>query len=311
MSKKITFRGHSTQTYAEVFQSFISAKTAEGVADITIRNYHNNLHVISKYLDTSRPLGDITKSDLDEMIVAMRCAGLAHNSISTYVRIVRTFLNWCHGSGRTSLTISNIKDKDTVKETYTDEELAHLLRRPSRDCDFTEYRNWVIVNFLLNSGCRAATVRNIQNRDVDIDARQITLRHNKNGKIQVIPLCSVMVGILREYMSLRGGVPTAYLFCNQFGEMLTGNGLRLAIAHYNRSRGVQKTSTHLYRHTFARKFLIDCGGDAFMLQKLLGHSTLKMTKHYCAIYDADIARNFDRISPLAHISSPKEKIQRR
>ena len=49
MSKKISIRGHSTQTYAEVFQSFISAKTAQGVADITIRNYHNNLHVISKY----------------------------------------------------------------------------------------------------------------------------------------------------------------------------------------------------------------------------------------------------------------------
>ena len=311
MSKKITIRGHSTQTYAEVFQSFVSAKTAQGVADITIRNYHNNLHVISKYLDTSRPLGEITKWDIDEMIVSMRRAGLAHNSISTYVRIVRTFLNWCSVEGLTSLSIPNMKDKDTVKETYTDDELMFLLRRPERDCDFTEYRNWVIVNFLLNSGCRAATVRNIQNRDVDLDARQITLRHNKNGKIQVIPLCGVMVGILKEYMGLRGGVPTAYLFCNQFGDMLTGNGLRLAIAHYNRSRGVEKTSTHLYRHTFARKFLIDCGGDAFMLQKLMGHSTLKMTKHYCSIYDADIARNFDRISPLAQITKPKEKIHRR
>ena len=36
MSKKIAFHGHSTQTYAEVFQIFITAKTAEGVADITI-----------------------------------------------------------------------------------------------------------------------------------------------------------------------------------------------------------------------------------------------------------------------------------
>ena len=50
MSKKLTVRGHYTQTYAEVFQTFISAKTAQGGADITIRNYHNNLHVISKYL---------------------------------------------------------------------------------------------------------------------------------------------------------------------------------------------------------------------------------------------------------------------
>ena len=49
------------------------------------------------------------------------------------------------------------------------------------------------------------------------------------------------------------------------------------------SRGVRKTSTHLLRHTFAKKYLVYCGGNALMLQKLLGHSTLDMTKHYSAI----------------------------
>ena len=56
-------------------------------------------------------------------------------------------------------------EKETVKETYTDEELERLLKRPAKNCDFAEYRSWVIVNFLMNSGCRAATVRNIQNRE--------------------------------------------------------------------------------------------------------------------------------------------------
>lgn len=79
---------------------------------------------------------------------------------------------------------------------------------------------------------------------------------------------------------------------------------------YNRSRGVEKTSIHLFRHTFARKYLVDCGGDAFMLQKLLGHSTLAMTKHYCAIYDADISKNFDRFSPLAQLQQTKSKLRR-
>ena len=46
-----------------------------------------------------------------------------------------------------------------------------------------------------------------------------------------------------------------------------------------------------------------------MLQKLLGHSTLKMTRHYCNIYDADLAKNYDRLSPLAIMSQPKRKIQ--
>ena len=79
---------------------------------------------------------------------------------------------------------------------------------------------------------------------------------------------------------------------------------------YNRSRGVEKTSIHLFRHTFARKYLVDCGGDAFMLQKLLGHSTLAMTKHYCAIYDADISKNYDRFSPLAQLQQTKSKLRR-
>nr|MBQ8253020.1 tyrosine-type recombinase/integrase [Lachnospiraceae bacterium] len=74
-------------------------------------------------------------------------------------------------------------------------------------------------------------------------------------------------------------------------------------------RGVQKTSIHLFRHTFARKYLIDCGGDAFTLQKLLGHSTLAMTKHYCTIFDADLTKNYDNFSPLAQMKSNSTRIR--
>ena len=310
MAKKITMFGHSEKTVEEVFEGFVISQTARGLADITLKNYRLHLHSISKHLDIQKPMNELTRSDLDNMIVSMRTAGLAHNSICAYSRVLRTFLGWCQREGFTNLAMPHIKDKETVKETYTDDELTLLLKKPKANCDFTEYRNWVIINFLLNSGCRAATIRNIQNRDVDLDTKQIILRHNKNGKIQVIPLCSVMVSILRDYMAIRGGDVAEYLFCTQYGEMLSQNALRLAVAHYNKSRGVQKTSTHLYRHTFARKYLVDCGGDAFMLQKLLGHSTLKMTKHYCAIYDADIAKNFDRFSPLAQMSQPRERIRK-
>lgn len=297
-------------TVFEVYQRFILHKTARGVSDVTIRNYHNNIHNISKFLDIEMPFDDLDSSTLDQMVSAMRGAGLAHNTVATYVRAFRTFLNWCRQEGLTTLTMPNMKEVETVKETYSDEELELLLKKPPRDCDFCEYRNWAIVNFLLNSGCRAASVRNIQNRDVDLDARQIVLRHNKNKKIHVIPLCTTMVTILKDYMAIRSGAPEDYLFCNQYGEMLSENALRLAIGRYNNSRGVQKTSIHLFRHTFARKYLIDCGGDAFMLQRLLGHSTLKMTKHYCTIYDADISKNYDRFSPLAQMNKPKERIKR-
>lgn len=296
--------------FSEVWKEFITAKTAKGVSDATILKYRQVLHNISKYFDTEIKMNELSKSKFEKMVVRMREADLAHNSIASYVCVIRTFLHWCRDENIVNIEIPNIKEKETVKETYTDEELELLLRRPAPDCQFCEYRNWVIINFFLNSGCRAATIRNIQNRDVSLEDRNVIFRHTKNSKVQIIPLCSRMVNILRAYMAVRGGVAEDYLFCDQYGGMLSHTALRKGIGRYNQRRGVEKTSLHLFRHTFARKYLVDCGGDAFTLQKLLGHSTLTMTKRYCAIYDADIAKNYDRVSPLAQMYHPKEKIKK-
>lgn len=311
MARKRIVKTTSKATIEEVFPRFVKAKTAAGVSDSTIKTYRSHFFCISKHLDLTLTFEELTKDDLNNMIVSMRESGLAHNSIASYTRVFRTFLKWCNEEGLTTLTLPNIKDKETVKATYTDEELKLLLRKPNANCDFVELRNWAIINFFLNCGCRAATIRNIQIRDVDLGSRQILFRHTKNGKVQAIPLCQVMINILLDYMAIRGGEPTDYLFCSEYGDMMSDEALRSAVAKYNRRRGVKKTSLHLFRHTFARKYLVDCGGDAFTLQTLLGHKTLNMTRHYCAIYDKDIANNFDRLPPLAQISKPKEKIARK
>lgn len=110
-------------------------------------------------------------------------------------------------------------------------------------------------------------------------------------------------------MKVQCGEMDDYLFPNENGTQLTENGLRCSIASHNRRQGVQKTSIHLFRHTFAKKYLVDCGGNAFTLQRLLGHSTLDMTKHYCAIFDADITKNFENFSPPAQFKGQEGKIK--
>ena len=310
MAKKIAIASKIGVSIKETFEDFVVAQTAKGYTEKTIANYRSHFKSISRHIDLDCAFSALTKADIDNMIVSMRKSGLATNSISSYVRVFKTFINWSRQQGYTTLTVPNYKQVETVKETYTDEELLLLLEKPKANGTFCEYRNWVIVNFLLNSGCRASTVRNIQNRDVDLSSSRIVFRHTKTHKVQVVPLCSQMLRILRDYLKVRGGKDSDYLFCDEYGGMLTANALRLAIERYNHSRGVEKASIHLFRHTFARKYLIDCGGDAFMLQKLLGHSTLKMTRHYCNIYDADIANNFDRLSPLENMTQTKQKIQR-
>ena len=290
---------------AEYFNDFIIAKKAQGLADKTLKSYKQQFKSLSRHLDVAIPIDELKKSDLDKMVTSMRNTNLATNSISSYIRVFKVFLSWCNEEGITNLNMKPYKTEETIKETYSDSELQKLLKKPNlRKCNFAEYRSWVIVNLLLNNGCRAATIRNIQNQDVDLDNQVIYLRHTKNKKAQVIPLCSELCSIIREYMRVRGGEDSDYLFPNESGEQLKEYALRS-----NNRRGVQKTSIHSFRHTFARKYLVDCGGNAFTLQRLLGHSTLDMTKHYCAIFDADIVKNYDNFSPLAQLKSNANKIK--
>jgi integrase/recombinase XerD len=56
---------------------------------------------------------------------------------------------------------------------------------------------------------------------------------------------------------------------------------------------------HSFRHTFAVNYLRK-GGSVFHLQKVLGHSTLDMTRRYANLVTADLQAVHERLSLLAH-----------
>ena len=241
-------------TIEETFSDFIISKKTKGLAEKTLQSYQSQFQAVARHMDVKMDIAMLQKADLDAMIISMRDASLSPNSVNSYTRTLKSFFSWCNEQGITRLNIPLYKAEETVKETYSDAELTALLKKPDiRKATFAEYRDWVIINFLLNCGSRAATVRAIQIQDVDLDWGIVFYRHTKNRKAQVIPLCSAMVAILREYLRHRGGEAADYLFCTETGSQLTENGLRQSIARYNTRRGVQKTSIHLFRHTFARK----------------------------------------------------------
>ena len=73
-----------------------------------------------------------------------------------------------------------------------------------------------------------------------------------------------------------------------------------AVRRYNIERGVTKTSIHLFRHTFAKNFII-AGGGMVQLQALLGHATLEMSRHYVNIYGLDLKRDIEKLNPLDNL----------
>ena len=297
MRKKAIF-DTGGNSISEVFELFLLSKRAEGVTGETVHTYQTHFKSLSSLLDTEKSIENLTKKDLQDLVKSLLEREIQDTTVSSYVRTFKTFLSWAKREGYSNATMPPFKCSEPVKETYTTEQLKRLLIKPNiKACSFSEFRNWVIVNLLVNSGCRAATIREIRIADLDLSNSLCMIRHNKSRKVQTIPLCAEMVKVLKEYLLYRKGKPEEMLFVTETGEPMSKNTLYLAISRYNKRRGVSITSIHAFRHTFSRYYLLN-GGNPFMLQKILNHSTLDMTKHYCKLYNTDMLNGFDELSPL-------------
>lgn len=245
---------------------------------------------------------------MEDYIFYMKDQKLHDTTINTNLRMVRAFLYWCMEKGYLErFSIKLVRADDPIKEPYTTDELQRLLKEPyCKTCSFAEYRNWVIVNFLLGTGCRASTLLNLQIGDLDLSAGTVFFRHMKARNQQIVPLSKALVRIMEDYLEHRSGDPAAPLFVSEYGNQMTLNSLGNAVWNYNHSRGVEKTSMHLFRHTYA-KLYIQAGGDPFRLQKLLGHADLTMTRRYVALYADDLRANYDALNPLEQMSHGKQR----
>lgn len=243
--------------------------------------------------------------------------GVNEQTIAAYFRAYRAIAYFAMEEGWIPRRKISIKQPEPpIKNCYTDDEIKRLVRKPKTD-DFLENRNWVMVNYFLATGNRVSSVADLRIGDVDLDEGYITVNRQKNGKPTRIPLVKKITRILRayidDYRTEVNGIPVGLnepLFCNLYGEKLSENGIKKAIANYNRSRNVEKTSVHLFRHTFAKKWIID-GGDLLQLEKMLGQSSLKMVQHYSNLYASDIKEQAEKHAVIAKTKGNGRKIRKR
>jgi len=293
------------------FERFAKANQVKNLSPATLEYYDSFLQTFIDFLgDGEMLVSDIEPSTIEDYILFLKSSkekSLCDISVNTYLRAVRAFLYYCmRQNWLPRFDIKLIKADESIKEPYTNEELRKLLARPDmKNCRFSEYRNWVIVNFLLSTGCRVSTLIELKIKDLDFSNGTVLFTHMKARKQQVVPMSKSLCAVLFEYLDYRDGQPDDYLFISECNTQLTRHGLATSIRRYNHSRGVEKTSLHLFRHTFAKLYIV-AGGDAFRLQKLLGHSDLTMTRHYVALYADDLKDNYDKYNPLEQITAQEK-----
>jgi integrase/recombinase XerD len=288
------------KTFAQGCEEFINNCCARNLRDGTIKHYKESIRQIGKYLDEDMYIKDISKETFYMFVKALRDNPVLNSvSVYTYSRDLKTILNFFMRSEYLPKFKVEITKADRKPiETYTDTELIKLLKKPNlKHCSFTEYKSWVIVNFLLSTGIRQRSLINIQIKDVDFDNDVVNINVTKNGKPLIIPLNSDIIRILKEYLKYRDGEPSDYLFCNVYGKQLVKSTIYHEMYEYNKARGVEKTGMHRYRHTFAKKWVL-MGGNVVTLQKILSHSSLQITQNYLNVLVSDIKEDVEEFNIL-------------
>lgn len=311
---------HYQRTFKKLFE-FLSYQTAESqealseIYDYYAEDRDNALYLNGKQLPIATlEMDDIQKKFGDYLTdVDM----VNEQTVLSYFRDFRAIMYYAMDNGWIERFKIVIPEREApIKNCYTKLEIDKLLKKPDEN-DFTEYRDWVIINYLLSTGHRIQTIINLKVGDIDFDEGYINVNTQKNRSVSRVGLIRKMQVILKEYITYyrcdEDGNPLydEVLFCNRYGEPLTDGGLKMSIKSYNERRGVSKTSIHLFRHTFAKNWIVS-GGDIVSLQKMLGHSSLKMVQRYANLYASDVKEKAEDFSLLAQTRTKSGKtIQKR
>ena len=195
-----------------------------------------------------------------------------------------------------SFKMQSIKVDKPPVETYTDDELKILLKKPNvKKCGFIEYEAWTISCLLFSTGIRQHSLMELKIKDLDIDHALLNVRVTKTRKPLMIPLNRSMLHILKDFLKYRQyKTNDDWLFCNVYGDQLKKSTCYHIMYDYNKRRGVETTGIHRYRHTFAKQWILN-GGNVVTLSRLLGHSNLSTTQNYINLLVSDLATQVNEI----------------
>lgn len=286
----------------------------------TAKTYRESLNIFCRYLleefgDTEQNLNMFQNtSEIDNYVMWLRNSGDRKEvTVVFHKRQLRVFFYWLMDRDYIPsfrITIKNAQEE--VPETFSEEEVLKLVQPPNRYADFVEYRNWVMVNLMLSTGNRRATLIGYKIKDVDINNRILRINTTKSKNAQQISLSADMTFILKKYIAewRATAQPEEPLFPDKFGDLLAPTSLTHSMNTYIKSRGVVKTGVHIFRHTFASDW-IKKGGDSSTLKRMLGHSSLTMTEKYIRLFGDDMRPFVDAYQPFDKTAvQPKQAIVR-
>ena len=160
-------------------------------------------------------------------------------------------------------------------------------------------RDKLILALFLDTGVRAEEARNIEWKDIDLNAELIHIRLGKGDKDRFVPFGDVTRRQLLKLDFREGSILRTIRKYDGEYVPLTYQGLRKVLDRLERDTGI-KCNPHALRRTFATSYVRN-GGDAFRLQRIMGHSDIQTTMKYVYLVNDDLKAAHEAHGPLVNL----------
>ncbi len=192
----------------------------------------------------------------------------------------------------------------TLPEPLTEAEIQRVLAA-SLDNTQGRLRNYAIMMLFLDTGIRLSELVNLRVSKVDFAGGEMVV-FGKGSKERRVPIGSQAKKALVDYITRERGEAANpndedLLFLNEDHNPVTVNVVEKMLQRIKKAANVPKLHPHACRHTFSVRFLIN-GGDVFSLQKILGHTSLEMTRKYVNLASGDVKEIHRRFSPMDNLN---------
>ncbi len=160
----------------------------------------------------------------------------------------------------------------------------------------TNLKHQAILTTIYACGLRLNELRHLEIKDIDGKRMMVHVRKGKGNRDRYVMLSKRLHNVLRKYWAKTVPHPQRWLFPGQNPEQPVSETTVRKIFMKAKSRaGISKRATvHTLRHSFATHLLED-GTNLVVIQRLLGHTSLRSTLVY-----VHVARNMitSAVSPL-------------
>jgi len=269
----------------EHFASYLRSKVRANHRRSTIEGSFTSILLFLTFYGTlgKRDLKDLQRSDLEAFIEHEQDRGMHITTVKTRMAWIVAFLHYLIEQelipGTALKKRIRFKLPDLLPRAMHPDDVKKLLS--IIDCT----RDRALILLLLRTGMRIGEVLSLTINDLDLKGRKVHLyQGEKNDQGRVVYLSNDAVFSLKRWLRWRD--PEQFVFARKEEAPLSYSAARSLFKKYLIEAGLDHKgyTVHSLRHTYASE-LLNAGMRLEVLQQLMGHQDIEMTRRYARLTD--------------------------